>query len=129
MPSSNDPIADHFANCRVRSPVHGPAASHARSAYAPYASTPIGSVIAVLTCKEFHKPGNGRTSPKPVIWPSRTHPDHTATVAGAASTTSGHDRMARVRGATRMRDCRHAHLLASDVSSAAPGPGLMSAGI
>ena len=38
-------------------------------------------------------PGSGRISPNPVICPIPTQPDHTATAAGAARTSSGHDRI------------------------------------
>src|SRR5690348_462636 len=45
MPSANEQIADHLANRRVRPLIESSSASQARSAYAAYASTPIGRMI------------------------------------------------------------------------------------
>src|ERR1017187_10610748 len=42
--------------------------------------------------EESHIPGSGWTCPNPVIWPIPTHPDQTATAAGSARISSGHDR-------------------------------------
>ena len=50
------------------------------------------------TRSESQIPGSGWTMPNPVIWPIPTQPDHTATAAGAASTSSGQDRTARRPG-------------------------------
>ena len=56
MPSAKEQIADHLANRRVRSLIQSARASQARSAYAAYASTPIGSVMAVSKCSEGQMP-------------------------------------------------------------------------
>ena len=50
-------MADQRANLRADSDT--PGVSHARSAYAPYASTPTGSVIAVLMVNPSAIPGSG----------------------------------------------------------------------
>ena len=50
-------MADHRANLRASS--EAPGVSHARNAYAPYASTPTGSVIAVLMVNPSAMPGSG----------------------------------------------------------------------
>ena len=67
---------------RARSGV--PGVSHAPSAYAPYASTPTGSVIAVFSCRPSQMPGSGCMTPNPHMPPRPTQPDQTATAAGAA---------------------------------------------
>ena len=50
---------------------------------------PIGKVIAVFNWKPLSMPGSGWTGPKPHIRPSPTQPDHTATAAGAAISSTG----------------------------------------
>jgi hypothetical protein len=47
IPSASEQITDHRANRRVRALIAGSRISQARSAYAAYASTPTGSVMAV----------------------------------------------------------------------------------
>ena len=47
IPKTSDPTADHRAKRRVRTEITGLDDSHARSAYAAYASTPTGRVTAV----------------------------------------------------------------------------------
>lgn len=84
-------MADHRANVRARS--GAPGVSHDPSAYAPYASTPIGSVIAVFSRSASKMPGSGWMTPKPHIVPRPTHPDHTATAAGAAMSSRGQRRI------------------------------------
>ncbi len=96
MPSPRLPIADHRANFRAVS--DAPGVSHARSAYAPYASTPIGSVIDVLSFTASQMPGSGWMTPKPHSVPRPTHPLQTATAAGAAMTNSGHRGTGRLTG-------------------------------
>ncbi len=81
-------MADNRANFRAVS--HEPGVSHARSAYAPYASTPTGSVIAVLMVNPSAMPGSGWTMPNPQRVPSPTQPDHTAIAAGEAIRYKGH---------------------------------------
>jgi hypothetical protein len=91
-------LADEFSDSGVSFGAETtPLASHACSANAAYAWTPSGSVIAVSTRTESAIPGNGRTIPNPVICPIPTQPDQTATDAGAASRTSGHERTIPVR--------------------------------
>src|ERR1017187_9978273 len=96
MPSANEQIADHLANRRVRALIERSRASQARSAYAAYASTPTGRVMAVSRCSEGQMPGSGETRPNPVFCAMPTHPDHTSAAAGAARTSSGQDRMVLV---------------------------------
>jgi hypothetical protein len=90
---------DDFANRRVRALTACSLASHARKAFAAYASTPTGNVMLVSRCKEGQIPGSGETRPKPVFWAMPTHPDHTSAAAGAARTSSGQDRTALARRA------------------------------
>src|SRR6476660_6700283 len=92
MPSAKEQIADHLANRRVRPLTGCSPLSHARSAYAAYASTPTGRVIDVSRCSDGRMPGSGETSPNPVFCAMPTQPDHTSAAAGAARTSSGQDR-------------------------------------
>src|SRR5690242_1626712 len=89
-------IADRFANRRVRSLTADPLLSQARSAYAAYASTPTGSVMAVSRCKDGQIPGSGATIPNPVRCAIPTHPENTSAAAGTAKTSNGQDRTALV---------------------------------
>jgi hypothetical protein len=65
------------------SPAPGPLAHHAGGREDRLGVAPV--------CQET-MPGNGCTSPKPHRVPSPTRPDHTATAAGAAISTSGQHR-------------------------------------
>src|SRR5215469_13959688 len=98
MPSASDPSAEFRANARTLAGV--PGWSHAPMAYAPYASTPTGSVIAVLMLNPPTIPGSGWTTPNPHSIPSPTQPDQTATAAGAAIRISGQRAMLRVGAGT-----------------------------
>src|SRR5262249_5605955 len=84
------PSADHIANVRARPEEEGDI--HAPSAYAAYASTPTGRVIAVFKVNPPPIPGSRFTGPNPHNPPSPTHPDQIATAAGAAISTSRHGR-------------------------------------
>src|SRR6266536_434660 len=88
MPRASAPTADRRAN--VCAGAGAPGVSHAASAYVAYASTPTGSVIAVLIARPGTIPGSGWTIPNPHSVPSPTQPDHTATAAGEAIRSSGH---------------------------------------
>src|SRR5258708_16874869 len=90
MPSTRAPIAERRAN--VRAAPLTPALSHAPSAYAAYASTPTGRVIAVLSRTAGQMPGSGWTTPNPHSVPSPTQPDQIATAAGDALSHSGQRR-------------------------------------
>jgi hypothetical protein len=93
--AEREKTADHLANRRVRPLTACSPASQARSAYAAYASTPTGRVMAVSRCRDGQIPGSGETSPNPVFCAMPTEPDHTSAAAGAARTSSGQDRMVR----------------------------------
>src|ERR1700756_3890517 len=84
------PIADLRAHTRAPSGVAG--LSHTFRPYVPYASTPIGRVIAVLTQKPPPMPGSRFTGPNPHMPPRPTQPDQMATAAGAAMTRRGQGR-------------------------------------
>ena len=86
-PEQQGPDGEPAGERAARSGVTG--VSHAPSAYAPYASTPTGRVIAVSSCKPLTMPGSGCTTPNPHMPPRPTHRDQTATAAGAAITNSG----------------------------------------
>src|SRR5579872_526550 len=111
MPSTRAPTADLMANFRARS--GAPGISHAPSAYAPYASTPTGSVIAVFRVNPAPMPGSRLTRPKPHMAPRATQPPQIEVAAGAAISMSGHRRrlafgsriviLLRVRGVPRIR--------------------------
>src|ERR1035437_8927399 len=67
MPRISEPIADRRAHRR-----------------GPGGTTPLAG---------RHPPrADGAVAPTPVSWPMPAHPDQTATVAGKARTSSGHDR-------------------------------------
>jgi hypothetical protein len=90
MPSvTSAPSADQQANRRARADT-GASESHAHMAYAAYASTPSGSVIALLMTQPSAMPGSSTTGPNPVSLPSPTQPDQMETNAPAAMISSGH---------------------------------------
>jgi hypothetical protein len=99
IPYARAPSADQRANLRACGGDAGDI--HAPSAYAAYASTPTGRVIAVLTVRPL-MPGSSRTGPNPHSSPRPTHPDQIATAAGAAISSSGHRRTPALTGHRRM---------------------------